>query len=137
MRKPILIKIELLQNFKSKDDKNLLLSLGNQNKSYKNSNKAKKDLNVETANEAFEMLRNMYNKDVIESNKRFKTLYDVKNKEYKEYLNKKDFKNLPNVKVSNNQITKEKRKENYEKYKSLVEKETKVIDKKGHLIDRN
>ena len=130
MRKPILIKIELLQNFKSKDDKNLLLSLGNQNKSYKNSNEAKKDLNVETANEAFEILRNMYNKDVIESNKRFKTLYDVKNKEYKEYLNKKDFKNLPNVKVSNNQITKEKRKENYEKYKSLVEKETKVIDKK-------
>ena len=130
MRKPILIKIELLQNFKSKDDKNLLLSLGNQNKSYKNSNEAKKDLNVETANEAFEILRNMYNKDVIESNKRFKTLYDVKNKEYKEYLNKKDFKNLPNVKVSNNQITKEKRKENYEKYTSLVQKETKVIDKK-------
>ena len=137
MRKPILIKIELLQNFKSKDDKNLLLSLGNQNKSYKNSNEAKKDLNVETANEAFEILRNMYNKDVIESNKRFKTLYDVKNKEYKEHVIKKDFKNLPNVKVSNNQITKEKRKENYEKYTSLVQKETKVIYKKGHLIDRN
>jgi len=77
-----------------------LLSLGNQNKPYKNSNEAKKDLNVQTADEAYEILRNNYNNDVKESNKRFKTLYDVKNKEYKEYLNKKDFKKLPYIEKS-------------------------------------
>ena len=56
----------------------------------------------------------MYNKNVIESNKRFKTLYDVKIKEYKEYVNKFVLRNYLILKNQNLLPMKKKKKWNQE-----------------------
>ena len=53
MKTPVLIRIEKISNIKTKENKDTLLSLGNQNKSYKNITEAKKDLNANTADEAY------------------------------------------------------------------------------------
>ena len=56
MKTPVLLKIAQIKNFKTKENKDTLLSLANPNKSYKNINEAKKELNVKTANEAYILL---------------------------------------------------------------------------------
>ncbi len=58
MKNSVLFKIAQIKNFKTKENKkDSLLSLANPNKSYKNINEAKKELNVKTANEAYILLQ--------------------------------------------------------------------------------
>ena len=89
MKTPVLFRIEKVNNIKTKENKDTLLSLGNQNKSYKNITEAKKDLNVKTADEAYTILKNMYNEDAENLNEKFKVTY-AKDKE--KYKNKQEIK---------------------------------------------
>ena len=83
MKTPVLFRIEKISNIKTKENKDTLLSLGNQNKSYKNITEAKKDLNANTADEAYTILKNMYNEDAENLNEKFKVTYAKEKEKYK------------------------------------------------------
>ena len=76
MKTPVLFKIAQIKNFKTKENKETLLSLANPNKSYKNINEAKKELNVKTADEAYTLLQNNYNAATDKYNENFKIMYN-------------------------------------------------------------
>ena len=131
MKKPILLRYQKLTNFKTKDEREILLTLRNSIKPYHNINEAKKDLKVKTANEAYKILLNNFNEQIDKQNKFSKQLYEMNLKNYEQTTNKNLFKSLPSIVTPiNEKKTKEERKDNYEKYKSLVKRDVKIIDKK-------
>jgi len=137
MKKPILLRYQKLTNFKTRDERQILLGLGNSTKPYNNINEAKKDLELKTADEAYTILLNKFNEQIDKQNKFSKQLYEMNLKNYEQTTNKNLFKSLPSIVTPiNEKKTKEKRKDNYEKYKLLVKRDVKIIDKNGHLIRR-
>lgn len=104
MKKPILFKIELIQNFKSKENKNLLLEIGNDDKSYTSINEVKKDFNVKTADEAYNILLKMYNDNAVKMNIAFKNNYNIQMNKFKKNSIEKRNKIIQNVIKKNQAI---------------------------------
>jgi hypothetical protein len=82
MRKPILLIESKLDDFKTKDNKEILLSVGNENKSYKDIKEAKKDLKVKTVNEAYTLLLNSYNNAIDRINTINRKNYELSKAKY-------------------------------------------------------